>query len=183
MLSLESNLVEAARQGDQIALGKLIAMAQPELRRFARRQCASSADADDAVQVALWRMHSQIGQLRAAPAFASWMFRIIQRECIRLFNLLRRFTPLDTLDNRDADFYDFPYELRRDLVVAITLLPDMYREVLILCDIEELSAAEATKQLNISLPALKSRLHRARALVRDNLLAGGYFSESNTAEK
>lgn len=69
-----------------------------------------------------------------------------------------------------------PLALRKDLVAAITMLPEPYRQILILRDIDELSASEAADQLAISIDAVKSRLHRARAMVRDHLLAGGYLA-------
>ena len=55
-------------------------------------------------------------------------------------------------------------------------LPDHYREVLVLRDIEELTAPEAAAQLGLSVDAVKSRLHRARSLLREQLLASGYWS-------
>jgi RNA polymerase sigma factor (sigma-70 family) len=68
--------------------------------------------------------------------------------------------------------------LRKDLVAAIATLPEPYRKVLILRDIDELTAPEAADQLGISTDAVKSRLHRARALLRDHLLAGGYLGSA-----
>ena len=69
--------------------------------------------------------------------------------------------------------------MRKDLVAAIATLPEPYRQILILRDIDELTASEAVDQLGISIDAVKSRLHRARALVRNNLLAGGDLASAS----
>jgi RNA polymerase sigma factor (sigma-70 family) len=68
-----------------------------------------------------------------------------------------------------------PSELQRDLAKAIEALPDAYRTVLIMRDIEEMTAPETADILELSLEAVKSRLRRAREQVRERLLAGGYF--------
>ena len=69
-----------------------------------------------------------------------------------------------------------PLALRKDLVTAIATLPEPYRKILIMRDVDELSAPEAAEQLEISPEAVKSRLHRARSMVRARLLAGGYLA-------
>ena len=69
-----------------------------------------------------------------------------------------------------------PTGLRLDLARAIEALPEPYRAALILRDVEELTAPEAAAVLGVSPQALKSRLHRARAEVRERLVSGGYLS-------
>ena len=81
MIRAEPHLVEAARGGDVAAVERLLVVCQPDLRRFARRACSTGEDAEDAVQIALWQLYRKIGALRAAATFATWMFRIIEREC------------------------------------------------------------------------------------------------------
>lgn len=173
-MKIETSLIEAARQGDTSALEHLLARSQPDLRRFARRSCATSEDADDAVQVALWNVQRSIGSLRVVAAFAGWLFRIIERECYRLLRLRRDTEPLtEELEGAlllPAD----PVALRRDLAHALAALPQEYRDVLVLRDVKELTAPEAASQLQITVAALKSRLHRARGMMRERLAAGGY---------
>ncbi|GAB2882361.1 RNA polymerase sigma factor SigM [Pseudoduganella ginsengisoli] len=169
---MNTSLIEAARQGDRAALEQLLAASQPDLRRFARRSCATSEDADDAVQVALWSVQRNIGSLRVVAAFAGWLFRIVERECYRLLRLRRGMEPWT--DELEAALPDDPLALRRDLAHALSALPREYRDVLVLRDVEELTAPEAASQLQITVAALKSRLHRARAMMRERLAAGGY---------
>lgn len=169
-------LVEAARAGNAAALAQLLHDCQPDLRRFARRTCATTEDAEDAVQLALWQLYRQIGALRTVATFARWLFRIVERECFRLF---RRGSGADAgvpaaeLDALAAPAV--PHDLRLDLARAVERLPAVYREVLVLRDIQELTAPEVAAELGLSLAAVKSRLHRARAMVREQLLQSGYW--------
>lgn len=176
MMHYEGQLVEAACNGDAAAIEKLLALSQPDLRRFARRSCASSEDADDAVQVALWNLQRNIGSLRVISALAGWLFRIVERECYRLLRLQRKTEELTDVMADNLQQAPAPQALRRDLAGALAALPADYREVLILRDIDELTAPEVAEQLSISVPAVKSRLHRARAMMRERLVAAGYAS-------
>jgi RNA polymerase sigma factor (sigma-70 family) len=173
---IDAALVAAARSGDTAALDRLLAVSQPDLMRFARRTCANAEDAEDAVQPALWQLHRRIGTLRVIAAFTSWLFRIVERECRRLLGLQRRTIPLEDADPSALAIDPVPTDLRRDLGIMIAALPDLYREVLILRDVEELTAPEAAAQLGVSVEAVKSRLHRARGLLREKLLGSGYWS-------
>ncbi len=173
---IDAELVTGARAGDAAALDRLLAQSQPDLLRFARRTCANAEDAEDAVQAALWQLHRRIGTLRVIAAFTSWLFRIVERECRRLLGLQRRTVPLDAAPAAALALDPVPTDLRRDLGTMIAALPDLYREVLILRDVEELTAPEAAAQLGISVEAVKSRLHRARGLLREKLLGSGYWS-------
>jgi RNA polymerase sigma factor (sigma-70 family) len=174
----EPQLVEAACGGDATAVEQLLVVCQPDLRRFARRACSTSEGAEDAVQIALWQLYRKIGARRAAATFGSWLFRIVERECYRLFRARDRLVALDASLDAALRREPLPLALRKDLVAAIATLPEPYRQILILRDIDELTASEASDQLGISIDAVKSRLHRARAMVRDNLLAGGYLASA-----
>ncbi len=174
----EPQLVEAACGGDATAVEKLLVVCQPDLRRFARRACSTSEDAEDAVQIALWQLYRKIGALRTAATFASWLFRIIERECYRLFHARDKLQALDESLDAVLRQEPLPLALRKDLVMAIATLPEPYRKILILRDVDELTASEAAEQLGISPEAVKSRLHRARSMVRERLLAGGYLAST-----
>ena len=176
MIHAEPLLVEAACGGDSAAVEKLLTVCQPDLRRFARRTCSTSEDAEDAVQFALWQLYRKVGALRTAATFATWLFRIVERECARLFRMRSRTQTWDEAFDHMLRTEPLPYELRSDLVAAIAQLPDPYRQVLVLRDIDELTAPETAERLSISIDAVKSRLHRARALIRERLLSSGYLS-------
>lgn len=173
----DAHLVEAARLGDRDAILRLLTVCQPDLKRFARRTCSTTQDAEDAVQVALWQLYRKIGALRTAATLATWLFRIVERECFRLF---RRGSHAESLDElADAELQAaaprIPQDLQLDLARAIERLSPPYREVLILRDVHELTTPEVAAQLGLSIDAVKSRLHRARARVREALLGSGYW--------
>jgi RNA polymerase sigma factor (sigma-70 family) len=176
MIRAEPVLVEAACSGDSAAVEKLLAVCQPDLRRFARRTCSTAEDAEDAVQFALWQLYRKVGALRTAATFATWLFRIVERECMRLLRLRSRTQAWDEAFDHMLRQEPLPHELRSDLVSAIAALPEPYRVVLVLRDIDELTAPETSERLNISLDAVKSRLHRARTMMRERLLSTGYLA-------
>lgn len=175
MIGASAALIEAACAGDERALSQLLRACQPDLRRFARRTCSNSEDAEDAVQVALWQLHRKIGTLGTVAAFATWLFRIVERECYRIFKRSAAKAPLSVPLAEELAAPHIPTDLRLDLTRAIAALPEAYRAALILRDVEELTAPEVAASLGLSVQAVKSRLHRARAMVRESLMSGGYW--------
>ena len=99
MIQDHADLIDAARTGDSQATARLLTVCQPDLMRFARRKCSNSEDAEDAVQIALWQLYRKIGALRTVATFGTWLFRIVERECYRLF---RRQPKDESLDGEAA---------------------------------------------------------------------------------
>jgi RNA polymerase sigma factor (sigma-70 family) len=183
MTRARPQLIEAARLGDAAAIRELLAVCQPDLKRFARRTCSTTEDAEDAVQLALWQLYRKVGLLRCAATFTTWMFRIVERECYRLYRRARGTEPLDEVLEHDLPSApELPTDLKLDLARALERLTPPYREVLLLRDVHELTAPEVAAQLGMSLEAVKSRLHRARAQVRAHLLASGYWLKDGAPE-
>ena len=106
----DTALVDAARLGDGGAILRLLSVCQPDLKRFARRTCSTAQDAEDAVQVALWQLYRKIGALRTAATLATWLFRIVERECFRLF---RRNGPAESLDEAGEDGFQAAAQIGR----------------------------------------------------------------------
>ncbi len=178
-----AQLIEAARLGNAGAITELLSVCQPDLKRFARRTCSTSEDAEDAVQIALWQLYRKVGLLRCAATFTTWMFRIVERECYRLYRGKKSTEPLDEVLERELPHAPaVPTDLRLDLARAMERLAPPYREVLLLRDVHDLTAPEVAAQLGLSLEAVKSRLHRARAQVREHLLASGYWMKDGAPE-
>ena len=165
-MSASPQMIQAAAAGDEQALLHLLAICQPDLRRYARRTCATE-DIEEAVQDALFILYRRLGTLRAIATFSGWLFQIVKRECLR--RLRRR--GLVSLDERTAPSLQDPtdIELRLDLARAIMALPEIYRDVVILRDVKELSAEETANEVGTSVEAVKSRLHRGRYLIRQQL--------------
>lgn len=167
------NLILAAQTGDQAAISRLLAVCQADARRYARRHCHVS-NIDDAVQESLLIISRKVTGLKAAVAFSSWLFTVIKRECRKLERMMFKHEPLEDevaerqLACRTDD------ALRIDLAHALESLPAHYLEVVLLRDFEELTIAEIAERLGEQPGAIKSRLHRARELVREYLLSSAY---------
>ena len=164
----DPGLIEAARCGDENALVSLIAAAQPDVRRYALRNCRA-ADIDDAVQETLLRLYRRVGTLRAVTSFSAWIFAVVRRACLRLMRMSIGIP--DTPDAMDARLSHLtPEDIRIDLGRAIQSLPEHYREVILLRDIEELSIDEIADVLGLTRESVKARIHRARLMIREYLI-------------
>jgi RNA polymerase sigma factor (sigma-70 family) len=163
-------LISAARAGDRSAMVRLLVAAQPDIRRYARVTCRQASDIDDAVQEALWLVYRRVGTLRVVTSFSAWLMMVVRRECQRIAR--RALGKTETIDSiaDDARIAAWPMEdLRLDLAAAIQSLPEHYRDIIILRDIEECTVDEIALAQNLSREAIKARLHRARGLIREYL--------------
>jgi RNA polymerase sigma-70 factor (ECF subfamily) len=170
--------LHAAQAGDIAALSRLLQAHQNGVYRYGLQVCRTTEDAEDALQETLWAATRALRHFRgAASSIVSWMFTIIRRECYRLIERgSERAACTDGIDNELAvgptpDEALIANRRSKLLASALTSLHPLQREVIILRDIEGLSAPEAAAQLGISVQALKSRLHRARVNLRDNVEA------------
>jgi len=167
-------LVEAARGGDKNAILTLLAAAQPDIRRYARRSCNTSDDVDDVVQETLWLLYRRVGSLRALTSISGWLLAVVRRECLRIASRVTgKFVGLDDALHDPANedrLARLPQdELRIDVSRAIQSLPEHYREVVLLRDIEEMTVDEIAAALALTRESVKGRLHRARTLLREFL--------------
>ncbi|WP_411105830.1 RNA polymerase sigma factor [Streptomyces sp. cmx-4-9] len=163
-----ATLIAAAQQGDVDSLAALVSGSHPHVRRFARTLCASPEDAEDAAQEALIILYRKIGMLRASGALASWMFRIVRNECLRRARsaVPRGPGPVPDGSVRSAeDEVVLRLEAAR-VAKAVAALPEDQRTVLVLRDVQGWSGRLTAQTLGLSTPAMKSRLHRARAAVQ-----------------
>lgn len=176
----QSSLVLAAQTGDPAAITRLLAVCQADARRYARKHCHAS-DVDDAVQESLLTISRKVKGLQAAAAFSSWLFVVIRRECRKLERMMFRHEPLEDELAEQQFVCRTDEALRIDLANALESLPAHYLEVVLLRDFEELTIAEIAERLGENAPAVKSRLHRARELVREYLLSPGVNPATSVA--
>jgi RNA polymerase sigma factor (sigma-70 family) len=168
-VTVDLGILERARAGDSVAIASLLTQSQSELRRYALRSCMIS-DVDDAVQEAMLVASRRVVALQHPRAWSRWIFRIVRRECHRLARMTLRVDLWDDdrisamLDGRRDD------ELRLDVAAGIESLPATYREVVVLRDLEGLTIGEIATRLVTTRTAVKGRLHRARALIREYLV-------------
>jgi RNA polymerase sigma-70 factor (ECF subfamily) len=145
----------------------------------------NEADAEDVSQEAFIRAFRKLESLRAESKFSTWLISITINEArTRLRRqALVRMEPLDQLPDKDKsispallrDWREIPLEavereeVRNLIQLAVEQLPDIYREVFLLRDVEELTISETAEALNISIPSVKVRLHRARMRLQKQL--------------
>lgn len=169
-------LIERAKAGDGGAMEELLQAVAPSLQRFGQRMCRNETDAEDVLQDALISIANHLGEFEGRSSFSSWAFTLARSACHRKRRGLKN-QPHMALD--DAGEPNAPsltpeqhaseLELSRALNRALERLPEDYREVILLRDVEDMTAPEAAAVLGITVDALKSRLHRARHALRDSL--------------
>lgn len=170
MSRIATDLIESARRGDAHAVERLLRASSTDVARYARRHCDSD-DVDEAVQDALWIIGQRVASLKNLAVFASWAYSIVRRLCLAALRR-RRGRREEELTEGMLDRPHDP-ELRLDVARAIARLPEGQRHVLILKDILGYRADEIATELAEKLEAVKGRLHRARAAVRDYLEDAG----------
>lgn len=157
----------AARAGDGAALEALLRVARPQIRRYAERYCIAQM-AEDATQEAMWTLYQRLPALRSVAALPMWLLRTVARICTGFVSpLWRRIAALQDMESESTRPQDI--ELKLDLERAIAALPDTYRDAIVLFYVEELPVADTAARLGISAEATRVRLHRGRALIRDQL--------------
>jgi RNA polymerase sigma-70 factor (ECF subfamily) len=184
----DAELVEALRREEPDAADRLVERYGDRVYRLAMRITGLKEDAEEAAQDALWTAARKVNMFKGESAFGSWIYRITANAAyqklrtrrqkapeIALEDVLpsldgdgRHFEPMDDWSNR-VDEQALQGELRRVLQQAIDGLPPDYRTALVLHDVEGLSNPDIAEALNISLPAVKSRVHRSRLFVRKQL--------------
>ena len=187
-VDVDADLVEALRRDEPDAAERRVQRYGDRVYRLAMRITGLNEDAEEAAQDALWTAARKIHMFKGESAFGSWVYRITANAAyqklrtrrqkaaeISMDDVLpsldgdgRHFEPMDDWSNR-VDEQALQGELRRVLQQAIDGLPADYRTALVLHDVEGLSNPDIAEALNISLPAVKSRVHRSRLFVRKHL--------------
>jgi len=173
---VSDSLLHRAQQGDRAALEELLSQQAPAIYRFSLRMCRNAADADDVLQDTLLSIARHLGDFAGRSSLSSWVFALTRSACSRRHRGMknRPAQSLDAVANLPST-HPSPEEdagkrqLTEALTEALDQIADPYREVLLLRDVEGLSAQEAAEALGVSVDALKSRLHRARQALREAL--------------
>lgn len=181
---IERDLVVSAKDGSAVAFDQLVARYRSRLFRVAYNITRHYHDAEDVIQTAFLKAFNKLPLFRGDSSFYTWLVSITVNEA--LMRIRRR--PIGVLidDSRELDdtlvaddFLHAPQpnpeqwcsrgELRSILTVAINKLRPEYRVVFQLRHIDDLSLHEIAEALNLTLPAVKTRLHRARVTLRHSL--------------
>ena len=179
----DEGLLAEARAGDRHALEVLLERHQAQVYRFGMKMCRDPEDAKDVLQDTLLAMARGVRDFRGASSISTWLYTIARSFCIKK-RRRSEFAPeeersLDTDLAAEAKHLADPGQNLDDALAgkqveaalgqAIAALDPMYREVLLLRDVEGLTAPEVAEVLGVTPQAVKSRLHRARLSVRERV--------------
>jgi RNA polymerase sigma-70 factor (ECF subfamily) len=180
----DEQLVDGARSGDRASLERLLERHERRVYRFGLKMCRDPEAAKDVLQETLIAAARTVKDFRGASSPSTWLYAIARSFCIKQ-RRRSKFAPEheESIDSaaagrevleiadpaRSADDLLSGRQVERALDKAIAELDPMYREILLLRDVEGLSAAEVAEAVGVSVEAVKSRLHRARVAVREKL--------------
>jgi RNA polymerase sigma-70 factor (ECF subfamily) len=185
----DTQLVARLKQRDKSALEDLVQIHGAKMYGVALQFMRNEYDAREVMQDALVSIWNKIGSFEGKSAFTSWIYRVTANAGLMALRKRKRRendvsldaaasddddTPLPTLQLKDKgplpDAEVMTGELGEQVRAAIDQLPEPYRVVVLLRDVEELPMEEVMEATGLSEPALKSRLHRARLALREALL-------------
>jgi RNA polymerase sigma-70 factor (ECF subfamily) len=181
----EAVLIAAILAGERERFHDLIRPYERQVYLTALSLVKNETEAEDVAQEAILRAYRKLASFRGDAKFSTWLIAITLNEARSKLRQEKR-ASLDSLDNHDAeegdytptvltDWREIPSEAleREEIRVlmrqAVAELPDAFREVVTLRDIEELSVNETAEALGISIALVKVRLHRARLLLQKRL--------------
>jgi RNA polymerase sigma-70 factor, ECF subfamily len=182
----DAELVQRARQRDAGAFRAIMRRYNRRLYRVARSVTRDDSEAEDVVQEVYLRAFTNLGTFRGDSSLATWLTRIALNEALGRLRRRRPTVELSTLDAESQDetrIIQFPQmtansdperavaqrEIRLLMERAIDELPEAFRIVFVMREIEELSVEETANFLNLPEATVKTRLHRARRLLREVL--------------
>ena len=191
----EDALLLAARKGDRAALGDLLERHQRQVFAFGMKMCGDSDDAQEVAQDTLLSMVRSVRHFRGEASLSTWLYTVARSFCIKKRRRTKgapaHHEPLDAAAHEQAaapapspEQTLLGIETRDAVAAALGQLEPEAREVVILRDLEGLTAPEVAQVTGLSVAAVKSRLHRARQLLRTQLLAvvggdGGVLAQPN----
>jgi RNA polymerase sigma-70 factor (ECF subfamily) len=180
----DADLVTLAREGDEAAIRAIIQRHNQRLFRTARAIIRNDAEAEDVVQAAYVQAFTNLAAFRGESQLSTWLTRIALNEALGRMRRRRNTTGLEEIDMQrnagDGEVVQFPSSLsatdpetelsrsqaRHLLERAVDDLPDDFRAVFVLRDVEGMSTDEAASHLGIKPETAKTRLHRARRMMR-----------------
>jgi len=192
-LADERSLVERAKSGDQSAFRAIMEQNNRRLYRVARAVMKDDTEAEDVVQETYLRAFFNLSKFRGESSLSTWLTRIVLNEALGRKRKQRAMVTLETVETAQetsAQIIQFPamttetdpersaaqHEIRQLLERAIDALPEPFRVVFVMRDVEEISIEEAAIHLGIRPETVKTRLYRARRLLRQSL--GGQLAST-----
>jgi len=181
----DAELVMMIRKGEAEAFEVLMQRYVSKAYGLAARLTKNPEDAEEVLQDVFITVHRKIGGFEGKSSFSSWLYRITMNAALMKLRKRRNdrhvhiedvvpeysnSTLLKTCALSESDSLTDRQTLLTALEMAISRLPDEYRPVFVLRDIDGLTSRQVGKILQLSIPAVKSRLHRSRLMLRRKLL-------------
>ena len=180
------NLIESCKKGDRDAFNELVLKYQDSVINLAYNLLSNRDDAYDAAQETFIKVYRNIGSFRGDSSFVTWIYRITSNVCKDILRKRQKHSNVVSLSpsegDSDSGFMDIRddkktpeerlevTELQKEVREALSELKAEYREIIVYCDIEQLSYEEISKLLKCPMGTIKSRLSRARTALKNNLL-------------
>jgi RNA polymerase sigma-70 factor (ECF subfamily) len=175
----DGEIVERVRAGEKALFEVLMRRHNPRVYRAIRSILRDESEVEDAMQQTYLQAYAALGDFEGASAFSTWLTRIAINEALGRLRKRSRLAIVDDPDEEAEDTVSAPPETPEDRAAtseamglverAIDRLPMHYRTVFMLREVDQLSTAETAKALDLTEEAVKIRLHRARAALRETL--------------
>ena len=179
----DDEVVRRVALGEGALFELLVRRYNQRVYRVARSIVKNEAEAEDVMQQAYVNAYAHLGQFAFRAKFSTWITRIAVHEALARVRQRARLTEIDAMPETGRgeevlratgpgpEEQALTAELRSALEASLDALPEMYRTVFVLREVEGLSTAEAAESLEASEDVVKTRLHRARSLLQQELLA------------
>lgn len=184
-------LIARFKKGSMEAFEELVSRYESKVFNLAMRFTRNQEDAEEVLQDVFTTLYRKAAGFEGKSAFSSWLYRIIVNAAFMKLRkrrqqhttVLEELTPQlqqmipdkETIFGTPSDSFTLAREIREALQDAISKLPERYRAVFVLRDVDGLSNQEVGEILGLSVPAVKSRLHRSRLMLQKRL--HGYYEE------
>ncbi|MEQ8172376.1 MAG: sigma-70 family RNA polymerase sigma factor [Candidatus Eremiobacterota bacterium] len=194
MIILEEEiLVKKSKEGDFEAFEELVNLHEKHVYNIAWNMLRNQEDAEEVLQETFIKAYNKLNQFEGRSKFSTWLYRIATNEALMIIRKKNPAQPV-SLDEPIDDVYRakirrelidwkenpqniyLKKELREKIDYIIYTLPEDYRSVFVLRDIQGFSGEKVSEILSITLPAVKARLHRARLYAREIL--NDYFKQT-----
>lgn len=184
----ERELIARLQKRDEAAFEELIRQYEKKVYTLCFRMCGNSEDAEEAAQDAFLVLWRGIDRFRQESSLSTWIYRLATNACIDTLRRRKKQSGSVSLDDEElfvdaVDTSPQPQETvehretQKLLQEGLSALPEEYRKVLILREIEGLSYTEIAESASIELGTVKSRISRGRSLLRNFLSGNGNFFE------
>lgn len=185
--AIDLGLVLAFRNGDLQAYVDLVRKYTQKVHNLAFRITRNLEDTEEIVQDVFVTVYKKIDKFECKAAFSSWLYRITANTAFMKLRKRKQFNVVSLEDDNEnslenligdvdnGDYRSYQHQVREVIEKALSMMPEEYRAIFVLRDFDGLSNQDVADILGITVPAVKSRLHRSRLMLRKKL--GRFYAE------